>query len=302
MQNTSHLLMIQPVNFGFNPETAVNNSFQQKVEGDIQQKALQEFNDFVALLRKNKIDVTVVEDSLYPATPDSIFPNNWISFHSDGRIILYPMFAVNRRQERKAAVLDVIKNAFSISAITDLSISETTGQFLEGTGSMVLDRVNKIAYTCLSPRTDKSLLHSFCNTMQYSPVTFTATNGTGMDIYHTNVMMCIANDYAVICLASIGNAHKRKNVIASLQKTNKEIIDISLEQLNSFAGNMLQVKNTDEELLLVMSTQAFESLTSAQVNALQKYNRIIHSPLNNIETAGGGSARCMLAEVFIPVK
>ncbi len=302
MQTTAHLLMIEPINFGFNAETAVNNSFQKKIDGDIQQKALQEFSVFVNVLRLNKIDVTVVKDSSHPVTPDSLFPNNWISFHEDGRIFLYPMFAVNRRKERKAAVLDAIKNGFSVSEITDLSSSEIKGQFLEGTGSMVLDRMNKIAYACLSPRTNENLLNSFCDAIHYSPVSFKATDITGMEIYHTNVMMCIAEKYAVICLASISNDEERKNVIASLQKNNKEIIDISLDQLNSFAGNMLQVKNVDDELLLVMSTQAFNSLTPAQINALQKHNRIIYSPLNNIETAGGGSARCMLAEVFLPVK
>ncbi len=302
MQHPSHLLMIQPVNFGFNAETAVNNSFQQHVEGDIQQIALQEFNDFVALLRKHKVDVTVVEDSLFPATPDSIFPNNWISFHSDGRVFLYPMFAVNRRQERKAAVMDAVKAKFDVTEVIDLTRSETDDLFLEGTGSMVLDRKNKIAYACLSPRTDEQLLNEFCSLVDYSPITFRATDSTGVAIYHTNVMMCIAYNYAVICLDAIFNDEERKNVIASLQKNNKEIIDISLDQLNSFAGNMLQVENVIGELLLVMSTKAFGSLASDQINILQKYNRIIHSPLTHIETAGGGSARCMLAEVFLNKK
>lgn len=302
MQQTSHLLMIQPVNFGYNPETAVNNVFQKKSGEDLQQKALQEFTDFVELLRSNKIEVTVVEDSLQPYTPDSVFPNNWISFHDDGRIFLYPMFAENRRQERKAAVLDAVKQKFSVTQIVDLTASETEGLFLEGTGSMVLDRENKIAYACLSPRTNEKLLDQFCKQVDYTPVTFRATDNTGVDIYHTNVMMCIAKTFAVVCLESITDKEKKSVLVNSLIKTHKEIVDISLQQLHHFAGNMLQVVNTDGDLLLIMSAQAYQSLTAAQIEVLQKHNQIIHSSLDTIETAGGGSARCMMAEVFLPVK
>ena len=291
MQCTSHLLMIQPVNFSFNAQTAVNNSFQKNIGADIQQKALQEFNDFVALLRKNKVDVTVIEDTVEPSTPDSIFPNNWISFHDDGRIFLYPMFAANRRLERKASVLEAVKNKFIVTEIIDLSKYEDDQFFLEGTGSMVLDRENKIAYACLSARTDEKILNEFCRLTNFTPVTFRSADSTGVAIYHTNVMMCIAGSYAVVCLESIADDAERKNVIASLQKTYKEIIDISQQQLNCFAGNMLQVKNVNGELLLVMSTQAYQSLTTAQIETLQEHNRIIHSSLLSIETAGGGSAR-----------
>jgi len=302
MQNTKHLLMIQPVNFGFNTETAINNSFQKNTGEDLQQKALQEFNDLVSVLRKNKVDITVVEDSLIPSTPDSIFPNNWISFHADGRIFLYPMFARNRRAERKVTVLDAVKEKFTVTEIIDFSNSEADNLFLEGTGSMVFDRENKIAYACLSPRTDENILNEFCSMIGYRPVTFSSTSQTGVPIYHTNVMMCIADTYAVICLGSITNEAERKTVISNLERTNKEIVEISLQQLNSFAGNMLQVKNGDNELLLVMSTQAFESLTEGQLETLLKHNRIIHASLNTIETAGGGSARCMLAEIFLYTK
>jgi len=299
IQNTSYLLMIQPVNFGFNTETAVNNTFQKNIGGDVQQKGLTEFTDFVELLRKNKIDVMIVEDSLHPATPDSIFPNNWISFHADGRIFLYPMFAVNRRLERKTAVLHAVEQKFSVNEIIDLTKSESEGLFLEGTGSMVLDREHKIAYACLSPRTNEELLNQFCKKVDYSPVTFRATDNTGIDIYHTNVMMCIAKTFAVICLESVTGKEEKANLIDSIIKTNKEIVDISLQQLNHFAGNMLQVMNADGELLLIMSTQAYQSLTAAQIEILQKHNCIIHSSLNTIETAGGGSARCMMAEIFL---
>lgn len=298
LQNTHQLLMIRPVNFGYNAQTAVNNSFQ-KDTGNVQAKALQEFDDFVHILRKNKTDVIVIEDTPEPATPDSIFPNNWISFHEDGRIFLYPMFAPNRRQERKLHVLETIRNKFSVSEIVDLSKYEAENMFLEGTGSMVLDRENRIAYACLSPRTDEKLLNEFCRLTGYTSVTFTSIDNKGIDIYHTNVMMCIARNYAVICLSSIRNKKERKRLIVSFQNTNKEVITISLEQLNHFAGNMLQVKNEDGELILVMSSQAYHSLTAAQIEPLRKYNRIIHSSLNAIETAGGGSARCMMAEVFL---
>lgn len=294
--------MIQPVNFGFNTETAVNNTFQKNIHADVQQMALQEFADFVELLRKNKIDVTVIEDSLYPATPDSIFPNNWISFHNDGRIFLYPMFAVNRRLERKSAVLDAVWQKFSVTEIVDLSKSESDGLFLEGTGSMVLDREHKIAYACLSPRTNEKLLIEFCKLVDYSPVILNAKDNTGVDIYHTNVMMCIADTYAVVCLESIADETEKVNLVSFLNLTNKEIIDISLQQLHHFAGNMLQVKNADDELLLVMSTRAFESLNDIQVKLLEKHNRILHASLNTIETAGGGSARCMMAEIFLEKK
>ncbi len=291
--------MIQPVNFGFNEQTAVNNTFQKNTGLNLQQKGLDEFKDFVNVLRQNKVDVTVVEDSLQPSTPDSIFPNNWISFHADGRIFIYPMFAENRRQERKPAVLNAIKAKFNVTGIVDLSKCEADGIFLEGTGSMVLDRENKIAYACLSPRTNEKLLNEFCKQVDYKPVTFMAADDAEIDIYHTNVMMCIAKTFAVVCLQALKDDEEKTTLVNSLTKTGKAIIDISLQQLNHFAGNMLQVINEDGELLLIMSTQAYQYLSAAQIELLQKHNRIIHSPLNSIETAGGGSARCMMAEIFL---
>jgi len=302
MQNTRHLLMIKPVNFGFNEQTAVNNSFQKNSNKDVQQNALQEFNAFVDVLRKNKIDVTVVEDSLFPQTPDSIFPNNWISFDADGSVFLYPMFAVNRRLERKPAVLEAIKSRFSVSKVFDLTKYETEGVFLEGTGSMVLDRENKIAYASVSPRTNKIVLDEFCKITGYKPITFNASDEHTVDIYHTNVMMCVAKSFAVVCLESVTDEGEKVTLLNSLKQTGKEIINISLQQLNHFAGNMLQVINEDGELLLVMSTQAYHSLSASQTNALEKHCCIIHADLNHIETAGGGSARCMMAEIFLPVK
>lgn len=304
MQNTSHLLMIRPVKFAYNAQTAVNNSFQSASADEVlvQQKALEEFDAFVAKLLANGIDVTVVQDTAEPHTPDSIFPNNWISFHEGGSIFLYPMFAVNRRLERKQQVLDVINKKFIINSTTDLTSNENSNIFLEGTGSMVLDRENKIAYACLSPRTDKKLLDKFCSQLNYTPVSFTATDAAGDAIYHTNVMMCVADKYTVICLESITNALERNAVIKTIENSGKEIIVISLLQMNRFAGNMLQVMNKQGQLFLVMSTQAFESLTPEQVTTLETYNPIIHSNITTIETNGGGSARCMMAEVFLPLK
>lgn len=302
MQNSNHLLMIRPVNFGYNAQTAVNNSFQTDTGAGTQQKAVEEFDAFVQLLRNNKVDVTVVNDTAEPFTPDSIFPNNWISFHENGLVFLYPMFAENRRQERKASVLTVIKNNFIVSEIKDISISENENIFLEGTGSMVLDRKHKIAYACLSPRTNEKLLNDFCNINAYKAVSFIATDENAVLIYHTNVMMCVADKYAVVCLSCIRDEKEKNRLISTFKKTGKEIIEISFAQLQHFAGNMLQVKSIDDELLLVMSTQAYNSLTTIQRETLEKFNRIIHSSLLTIETAGGGSARCMMAEVFLEKK
>ena len=298
MQNTDHLLMIEPVNFGFNAETAVNNSFQVNTNADVQQQALKEFNDLVNMLRKNKINVTVIKDTANPFTPDSIFPNNWISFHANGNIFLYPMFAKNRRKERKQHIPETLKNNFQIDSITDLSKYEKENLFLEGTGSMVLDRENRIVYACISPRTSEILLKEFCRINDYSPVMFVSKNIHGIDIYHTNVMMCVAREFIVICLESVTDKIEKEILINCFIETKKEIIEISFQQLNCFAGNMLQVKNIDDELLLIMSTQAYQSLTEQQINRLSKYNRIVHSPLYTIEANGGGSARCMLAEIF----
>lgn len=303
MQNTSTVLMIRPVAFTYNAETAVNNKFQVAGNDEAAQtKALKEFDAFVDTLRSNGADVTVVNDTPVPHTPDSIFPNNWISFHENGTIILYPMYAVNRRAERKQTVLDALNHKFNIAKTIDLTQYEQDSIFLEGTGSMVLDRENKIAYACISERTNKKLLEDFCEKMNYTACAFTATDSNGDEIYHTNVMMCVADKYVVICLASIKNDEERKHVIKTIKETGKEIIDISPEQMNRFAGNMLQLQNKNGEKLLVMSEQAFNSLTYEEISKLEKYNRIIYSNLDTIEMNGGGSARCMIAEVFLDSK
>lgn len=303
MQTTSHILMIRPVDFKFNEQTAGNNKFQQASEqSEVQQQALQEFDGFVKILRDNGVEVTVIDDTLEPATPDSIFPNNWVSFHEDGSVYLYPMFSENRRLERRREILEFLEKSFEISAINDLSFYEDANIFLEGTGSMVLDRANKIAYACLSVRTEVEAFNNFCQLAGYKSVIFNAVDSANFPIYHTNVMMCIGDKFAVICLDSIPNVYERDFVQKALGLSGKEIINISLDQMNHFAGNMLQVKNDQNESLLVMSEQAFKVLNEAQVKSLSKYARLVYAPIYTIEQNGGGSARCMLAEVHLPLK
>jgi len=301
MQTTSHILMIRPVNFAFNRETAVTNAFQvESNDSEVQQKAIREFDSFVDKLRSKRIDVIVINDTPEPYTPDSIFPNNWISFHNNGDVVLYPMFAENRRLERKPNVIAEIKSKFSVSNTIDLSNYEEQHRYLEGTGSIVLDREKRLAYACVSPRTDENLFTLFCEKMNYEPVMFHAVDAKGGAIYHTNVMMCVGDKFVVICLDSIIKASEKKKVTDKILDSGKELINITLEQMNCFAGNMLQVNDRDGKKYLVMSTQAYESLTREQVNKLQGYNEIIHSPLDTIEKNGGGSARCMMAEVHLP--
>ncbi|MEJ8818990.1 citrulline utilization hydrolase CtlX [Lacibacter sp. H407] len=303
MQTTSHLLMIKPVAFDFNAETAVNNAFQQEGSNEnAQQKAEAEFDGFVQKLTAAGVDVTVVQDTPQPHTPDSIFPNNWISFHHDGSIVLYPMYATNRRAERKQHVLDTIAAKFDVKQQIDFTSKENDDHFLEGTGSMVLDREKKIAYACLSPRTDKTVFEEWCSKMNYTPCSFYSVDEKGGEIYHTNVMMCVADQYVVICLDSIRDEAERDNVFDTITDSGKKIVEISYKQMNQFAGNMLQVENKTGQRYLVMSSQAYNALTPAQVKELEGYNPIIHSDLTTIETNGGGSARCMMAEVFLPLK
>lgn len=296
--------MIRPVRFGYNAQTAVNNAFQvaDADQEKVQQNAAAEFDAFVEKLRGAGVDVTVVKDSENPHTPDSIFPNNWVSFHADGTVILYPMYAENRRLERKPAVLETIAEKFSIAATLDMSDAEARNIFLEGTGSMVLDRENKLSYACLSPRTEAGLLHKWCEQTGYRGVVFYAADQKGTAIYHTNVLMAVADKYVVICLDAIPDDAERNMVINTIKESGKTLIEISHEQMNHFAGNMLQVNNAMGEKLLVMSSQAWESLTRQQQDLLASFNKIIHSPLYTIETNGGGSARCMMAEVHLPQK
>ncbi|MDB5193274.1 MAG: amidinotransferase [Segetibacter sp.] len=303
MSITNKLLMIRPVNFCYNEQTAVNNAFQvYNDQTGVQQKAEKEFDDFVNLLTAKGVDVTVVNDTAQPCTPDSIFPNNWISSHEDGSLCLYPMFAPNRRLERKLHVIEALKNKFSVGHTVDFSSYENEHVFLEGTGSMVLDREQKIAYACISPRTNVKLLNEFCAKLKYTPVTFHAFDSTRCLIYHTNVMMCVADKYVVICLTSIHDEAEKNSVADSIKQSGKSIIEITEDQMNHFAGNMLQVQNNNGEKFLVMSSQAFHSLRHDQLISLTAYNEILHSKLATIETNGGGSARCMMAEIYFNTK
>jgi len=295
--------MIRPVNFGYNEETAESNAFQNKDKNqqEVQAKALAEFNGFVAELRKNGVDVTVIDDNPQPYTPDSIFPNNWVSFHADGNIFLYPMQAENRRLERREDIISELEDKFKVHHIEDLSRFEVEHKFLEGTGSMVLDREHKIAYACLSPRTDQDVLDVFCKQSGYTSVCFDAADEKGKAIYHTNVLMCVGSKFAVICLDSIPNPHERVVVMESLKATGKEIIDITFAQMNRFAGNMLEVKSHLSETLIVLSDSAFNALDTEQIAYLEKYGRLVYADIHTIENNGGGSARCMMAEVHLPV-
>ncbi|CAM4206551.1 citrulline utilization hydrolase CtlX [Zobellia nedashkovskayae] len=307
MQITNNILMIRPVNFRMNEQTAVNNYFQEDIDVQnttINSKAQQEFDAFVDVLRSKGVNVIVVEDTKEPDTPDSIFPNNWISFHANGTVGLYPMFAENRRSERREDILETLEEkGLHIENIVDYTSAEAEGVFLEATGSIALDRVNKKAYCALSGRADEELFIEFCEDFEYSPVIFTANqsvDGKRMAIYHTNVMMCLAENFSVICLDTIDDKKERKNVIDHLKQDGKEIIKITEQQMHHFAGNMLQVLGGDDKRYLVMSSSAYNSLTSKQIEAIETYCEIIHSSLDTIETCGGGSARCMMAEVFLP--
>lgn len=303
-QTTNTILMIEPVAFGFNAQTATNNYFQKNT-GEAQSQALSEFTTMVAKLRENGVNVIVVKDTKIPHTPDSIFPNNWISLHEDGNIAFYPMFAENRRLERREDVLELIEEqGFIINEIYDYTEAESENIFLEGTGSIILDRENRIAYAAISPRTDEELFIEFCEDFEYTPIIFTAyqtVDNNRLPIYHTNVMMCVADTFSVICLESIDDKKERKSVIDALQKSNKEIIEISETQMHQFAGNMLQVQGNNGNVL-VMSDTAKNALTLHQIKSIEKHCEIISVDITTIETNGGGSARCMMAEIFLPKK
>lgn len=305
MQTANTVLMVEPIAFGYNSQTAENNYFQvEQKEADIQEKALQEFNNFVGKLRDKGIKVITVKDTLEPHSPDSIFPNNWVSFHEDGRVALYPMFAPNRRVERRADILDTVRNeGFKISEMNDLSSPENEDKFLEGTGSMIFDHDHKIAYGSVSLRLDEELFRDFCDQFGYTPVVFHSFQNVGnqrLPIYHTNVMMCVAEQFVVICLDCIDDELEREKVQEVIKSTEKEIIEISEDQMHQFAGNMLQVQNEEGTQFLVMSETAYKSLTKEQIEKIESYCEIIYADLNTIELNGGGSARCMLAEVFLP--
>jgi len=308
LQTTNSILMIRPVAFRMNEQTAVNNYYQKVLDGlspaTVNAKAQQEFDTFVTKLRMVGVHVIVVDDTLNPDTPDSIFPNNWISFHESGDVVLYPMFAENRRAERREDILDILEdNGFVINEIMDYTSAEADGFFLEGTGSIILDRENGKAYCALSPRADEELFIEFCEDFEYSPVIFEAfqtVNDERKLIYHTNVMMCIGDTFAVVCADCIDDKKERKMVLDSLKGDEKEIILITEDQVNTFAGNMLEVKGSDDRRYLIMSSSAHQSLTKKQIAQLEEHVTILSSSLDTIEACGGGSARCMMAEIFLP--
>lgn len=303
-QTTNTLLMVRPAHFGFNEETAGNNAFQVNDQSlsanEIQEQAKAEFDAFVAKLRAAGIKVIVVEDTSTPLTPDAVFPNNWVTFHQDGLIITYPMYAPKRRLERREDVLNDLGRQFAITNHVRMEAHEEQDKFLEGTGSMILDRPNRLVYACLSPRTDAALLDEFARITGYTPVVFHATDAQGQDIYHTNVMMALGESFVVIVLDSVRDEQEKAALLARFAATGKEVIDLSLAQMMAFAGNMLQVRNSAGQTFLVMSTQAYESLHTKQIVQIEKHTKILHSPIKTIETYGGGSARCMMAEVFLP--
>jgi hypothetical protein len=300
--------MIRPVAFRMNEQTAVNNYYQKVIDGllpaTVNAKAQQEFDAFVAKLEAVGVDVIVIEDTINPDTPDSIFPNNWISFHENGDIALFPMFAENRRLERREDILDILEEkGFVIDNIMDYTSAEEDDFFLEGTGSILLDRANGKAYCALSPRADEELFIEFCEDFDLNPILFEAfqnVNGERKLIYHTNVMLCIGETFAVICADSIDDKKERKIVVDSLKGDDKEVIYITEEQANNFAGNMLEVKGANDRRYLVMSSSAYKSLTKKQIAQLEEHVTILSANLDTIEACGGGSARCMMAEIFLP--
>ncbi|WP_405377008.1 citrulline utilization hydrolase CtlX [Nonlabens sp. Asnod3-A02] len=305
-QITDTIFMVRPIQFRLNEETAVNNYYQDEGVKIIDQnkKAQDEFDAFVIAIQEKGIHVLVVQDRIEFDTPDSIFPNNWISTHENGDIALYPMFAENRRRERRPDAMELMEaEGFQINNVIDYTSAEDEGIFLEGTGSLLLDRVNRKAYCSLSARADEELMIEFCEDFEYTPVIFKAYQTVGeerLSIYHTNVMMALGEDYAVICLDSIDDKKEAKNVLNHLKEDGKEVIKITEEQVNAFAGNMMQVHNDKGDRILVMSDQAYKSLTPMQIEKLEKYNEILHPSISTIETLGGGSVRCMMAEVFLP--
>jgi hypothetical protein len=305
MQSTNSILLIRPCNFIFNIETATNNAFQHNIEEgseNISNKVLQEFENLKVQLIAKGIDVTVVDDTASPIKPDAIFPNNWVSFHANGTVILYPMFALNRRAERRLDIIETLKKKFEIKNIIDFSVYENENEFLEGTGSIVFDHQHKIAYACLSPRTNKEIFIKLCNMLHYKPIHFTACDESGQKIYHTNVMMCIADKIVVICTESIVGKNEREQVLQSFENTEHEIIDISFAQMNNFAGNMLALKTSSGKKILALSKSAYERLEENQKNSIEKYCELFPLSIPTIETIGGGSVRCMIAEVFLPKK
>lgn len=305
---TDTILMIRPVAFDSNVETMDSNAFMQKRIGEssseVQSKAIAEFDTFAAKLRSFGVKVIVFEDTIEPRTPDSVFPNNWISFHSNGRVMTYPMQAESRRRERRLDIVESLQteHGFTVTQLVDTApLYEAEGRFMEGTGSLIIDRNNLYVYASLSPRTHRELVEDWAEYWSCQAVIFDAVDENGQQIYHTNVLMCLGDTFTVICLASIPNEEEKATLLASFKASNRAVVEISFEQMNHFAGNMLQLQNGKGEKLLVMSQAAYNSLNASQIETLQRFNdHIVTSPIPTIEKYGGGSVRCMMAEVFLP--
>ena len=294
----STVLMVRPAAFGYNRETAVNNSFQTKDTTLNHDKVLQEFDNFVQQLQQVNVEVLVVDDTVEPQKPDAVFPNNWFCTLPGGKLAIFPMYAPNRRLERVLEIINQLKQKLAVNEVADWTASEQENVFLEGTGSMVIDHNSKTIYACLSPRTDKDLLEKFAAANGYQAVAFTANDEQGQPIYHTNVMMHIGDGYAVICLHSIINETERKAIIKNLKSTSHTVIDITYQQMNHFAGNMLQVQSRTGQKITVMSRSAYNSLSPLQIETLMAFSQLLPVDITTIETTGGGSARCMMAELF----
>ncbi len=301
-QVTDTLLMVRPARFGYNPQTAADNAFQSfdssLSELQRQARAEQEFDNLVKTLIGRGADVITFHDTFEPDTPDAVFPNNWISFHLGGQIITYPMFSPIRRSEKRLDMIEQIQELFYIKSWHKLDGFEAQNKFLEGTGSLVLDRIHKIAYASKSERTQEIVLDEFCRIMGYQKVFFNAVDENAKPIYHTNVMMALGIDFVVVCLESIRAPEEQKALLKIFQETGKTVFEITMQQVRAFAGNMLQVKNKNEETFLVMSQTALESLQQAQVEGLRRHTHLLSAAIPTIETFGGGSVRCMMAEVF----
>ncbi|MBS1735316.1 MAG: amidinotransferase [Bacteroidetes bacterium] len=304
-QASDSILLIRPATFSFNRETAISNAFQIDIdasEDSLKLRKLHEFDAMVNALELKGVKVIVIEDTVFPPKPDAVFPNNWATFHSDGTVILYPMCAANRRTERRPDIIEFLSKDFEIKKVLDFSKNENEGKYLEGTGSIIFDQVHKIGYACLSPRTNKSLFLEVCKYLNYTPVYFYAHDANGKEIYHTNVMMCIGEKFAAICLESITNMAEREKVKKSLTETGHIIIEISFSQMKNFAGNMLEVRSKSGRNILALSMSAYNALTYEQKTLIEKYCELVPLSIDTIETIGGGSARCMIAEIFLPAK
>lgn len=302
-QSTNSIIMVRPASFSFNEQTALSNSFQNKTDVDsnrLKELVLNEFDAFVEKLESFCVSVMVIEDDAAAGNPDAVFPNNWISLHEDGTIVLYPMCTLNRRSERRMDIIEKLKQYYFVKEVIDLSVFEKENRFLEGTGSIIFDHQKMVAYACLSPRSDKALFINTCALLGYEPVYFNAVDESGTAIYHTNVLMCLAEKFVVICLNAVQNTEEKEMIRASFTKTGKEIIDISFSQMSNFAGNMLALRNKTGNDLLALSQSAYDSLSGSQRNSLETYCTLIPLAIPTIETIGGGSARCMIAENFLP--